>query len=314
MVVVDLITGFLGAGKTTFIHRYLHYIKKQGLSVRMIENEFGDVSVDTQLLRDDDCEIEDLAGLCMCCVGKDAFIKMLLESAATGCDRIIVEPSGIYDVDEFFEVMSLPQISAVCEIGSILTIADPTAMTYLTEEAKYLMFAQLLASGMVVLSKTQWMQEGEIKQAIEELNHLMQEKGCPGGLLADVYTKAWDDFDEDDYEELMDAGYARFVHDREVFSHSETFQSVPLIGHCFGEEDLTRRIQALFDSPSCGRVYRIKGFASDDKGQWYEVNCTMNTMYVVKSNFQDGVLVVIGQQLRDQEMKELFSAKNTNYC
>ena len=143
MVQVDLITGFLGAGKTTFIHKYLRYLKDKGLNVRMIENEFGAVSVDTMLLRDDDCDITDLAGLCMCCVGKDAFIKMLIESANSGCDRIIVEPSGIYDVDEFFEVMSLPKVNSLCEIGSILTIADPYGMDHLTDEAEYLLYAAL---------------------------------------------------------------------------------------------------------------------------------------------------------------------------
>ena len=70
MVTVDLITGFLGAGKTTFIHRYIHYLKKQGISVGIIENEFGDVGVDSELLKDDGCQISDLSGLCMCCVGK----------------------------------------------------------------------------------------------------------------------------------------------------------------------------------------------------------------------------------------------------
>lgn len=313
MVTVDLITGFLGAGKTTFIHKYLRYLKEQGLSVRMIENEFGDVSVDSQLLRDDDCEIDDLAGLCMCCVGKDAFIRMLVESANSDCDRIIVEPSGIYDVDEFFEVLSLPQVAAVCEIGSILTIADAMSIDYLTEEAKYLLFAQLLASGMVLLSKTQWMSEKEIKEAMEKIDALMIEKGCPSGLLSDVCIKPWEEFDEDDFEEFMDAGYSRFVHDRESFSHSDTFQSVPIIGHCYGEKDLRNRINALFDSPSCGRIYRIKGFLCDDQDQWYEVNCTMNTYLMEKTTMKDGVLVVIGQQIHDREIKELFSARNTFY-
>lgn len=313
MVIVDLITGFLGAGKTTFIHSYLRHLKDQGLSVRMIENEFGDVSIDSQLLQDDDCDITDLAGLCMCCVGKDAFIKMLLESAQSGCDRIIVEPSGIYDVDEFFEVLSLPQIAAVCEIGSILTIADPMGMDYLQEEAKYLLFAQLLASGMVILSKTQMLTEEEIAKASQKLNGIMMEKGCSAGLVADLFTKPWDELDEDDYEEFMDAGYSRFVHDRELFSHSEAFQSVPVLGHCYHEEDLKHRIDALYDSPSCGRIYRIKGFAQDHKGNWFEVNCTMNTYSIKPATVKDGVLVVIGQQIHEREIKELFSARNTFY-
>ena len=315
MVVVDLITGFLGAGKTTFIHKYLHYLKEQGETVRMIENEFGDVSVDTKLLSEDDCEIEDLAGMCMCCVGKEAFIRVLIESSMTGCDRIIVEPSGVYDVDEFFEIMTLPVIAQRCEIGSILTIADPFGMDYLTEEAKYLSFAQLLASGMVILSKTLEMTEEEIGKSIAALDQLMVERGCQAGLIADVCTKAWDQLEEEDFEEFMDAGYSRFVHDREIFNHSEAFQSTAILGHCIDEEDLKGRIHLLFDSPSCGRVYRIKGYLSDSFGQRYEVNCTTYTHSVlkmdasVKASFEDDVLVVIGQDIMERSIREIFSLK-----
>lgn len=304
MVTVDLITGFLGAGKTTFIHKYLHYLKKKGIRVRIIENEFGDVSVDTQFLKDEDCEVDDLAGLCMCCVGKDAFIRMLIESAESGCDRIIVEPSGIYDVDEFFEVLSLPQVSRVCEIGSILTIADPMGMRYMTDESEYLMFAQLLASGMILMSKTQWLKEDEIEKAIEEMNEIMREKGCDNGLMAEVCVKPWEELDDDDFEEFMDAGYARFVHDREMFSHSDTFQSIMVRGNAENDEDMRRRIEGIFESPACGVVYRIKGFAKERSGQWYEINCTAETYSIEKIAPTHGVLVVIGQHLNEREIKE----------
>ena len=309
MVTVDLITGFLGAGKTTFIHRYLRYLKEQGLSVRMIENEFGDVSIDSHLLEEEDCEIEDLAGMCMCCVGKDAFIRVLLESTQTGCDRIIVEPSGIYDVDEFFEVMSLPQVAATCQIGSILTIADPMGMDYLTEEASYLLFAQLLASGMVIMSKTQLLSQEQLEDSISKLNQLMKDRGCPAGLLSDLCTKSWDQLDAEDYEEFMEIGYARFVHDREIFNHSEAFQSLAILGHCYAQEDLAERIRRLYDSPSCGRVYRIKGFLTSEQGVSYEVNCTTDTHVIRPAQGQEDILVVIGQMLHDREIKEIFSLR-----
>ena len=55
---VDLITGFLGAGKTTFIRRYIKYLHRHGQKVRIIENEFGAISVDSQILQEDNCEIQ----------------------------------------------------------------------------------------------------------------------------------------------------------------------------------------------------------------------------------------------------------------
>lgn len=310
MVTVDLITGFLGAGKTTFIHDYLHYFKKQGEKIMIIENEFGDVTVDSYLLADEDCSVSDLTGLCMCCVGKAAFIRLLAKCAASGCDRIIVEPSGIYDVDEFFEVLSLPQIAEVCEIGSILTIVDPEATKGLTKEAAYLLFAQMLSSGTVILSRTQCLSEKVVANALEELNMLMADHGCEGGILGEICTKAWAELTDRDYEELADSGYFRIVHDRELFDHQEAFSSEVFIGHFTDQTDLRRRIDALFASSDCGRVYRLKGYVYNDKER-YEVNCTSGAKNIrltaYRINKEEDLLVAIGQKLKLKEIKAIFA-------
>lgn len=305
MVTVDLITGFLGAGKTTFIKKYLHYLQGKGLTVRIIENEFGDVSVDSQMLREEHCEIDDLSGLCMCCVGKDAFIKILQRSALSGCDRIIVEPSGIYDVEEFFEVLSLPNIAPYVEIGSILTIADPCGIEYLSDEARYLMFTQLLSSGMVLISKTQHHTPEAIESFLQHLDALMQEKGC-SGVMADIMTKSWDDLDEDDFKDCMDAGYNRFVYERELFRHDEAFSFLTLFGRCLDPSDLSERVRRAFESPACGKIYRIKGYAKTPQGDLYEVNATPDNINIHPVSAGEDIIVIIGQQLRRNEIREIF--------
>ncbi len=305
MVTVDLITGFLGAGKTTFIRKYLHYLQKKGQTVRLIENEFGDVRMDSQLLKNELCEIDDLSGLCMCCVGKDAFIKILQKSALSGCDRILVEPSGIYDVEEFFEVLSLPNIAPIAKIGSILTIADPCGPDYLSEEAQYLMFTQLLSSGLVIISKSQLYTDEEVSAYIDALNHLMQKKGC-SGIPADLMTKSWDNFTDEDYKDCMDAGYHRFVYERELFCHDEAFSSLTLFGRCHDAADLSERIRRAFESPSCGRIYRIKGYAKTPYGELLEVNATPDLISILPAASGEDIIAVIGQQLRKNEIRALF--------
>ena len=308
MVRVDLITGFLGAGKTTFLRGYLKYLQEQGERVRIIENEFGEVDVDSQLLADEHAEIADLTGLCMCCIGKEAFIKLLIASSRDhACDRIVVEPSGIYDVDEFFEVMTLPQVAECCEIGSIITIADPMGIDYLAEEAQYLLFAQLLASGVVIMSKTQFLQEAELEAAVEKYHSLMRKFGCENGLISDLCIKPWSEFTEDDYEEFSDAFYHRMIHDREEFSHGDTFRSTAVIAHAANLEDLKSRVCTNFNSPSCGWIYRIKGYVQTKQGTWYEVNCTGETESIRPvPEAEDSILVVIGQNLREREIKEMW--------
>lgn len=306
MVTVDLITGFLGAGKTTFIHSYLHFLKEKNQKVIIIENEFGETSIDSEMLRDEGCEIHDLAGMCMCCVGKDAFIRMLAEASEQDIDRIIVEPSGIYDVDEFFEVLSLPGICDRCEIGSIITIAAPGSFTYLTDESKYLMFGQFLASGMILVSKTDGMSVAELEAVDGNINQLMADFGCEGGVMADVMTKPWSELTDSDFEDIMEAGYFRMVHDREEFSHSETFQSGEFMLKGQSIADLESKVRRVFESPSCGVVYRIKGYARTTEGQWFEVNCTAETYSIKQVSGREGTVVVIGQQIREREIREIL--------
>ena len=108
MVQVDLITGFLGAGKTTFLRRYAAYLTAQGHHVCILENDFGAVNVDAMLLQDligEHCDIETISGGCDCDTHQRRMRTKLISMAMRGFDRVVVEPSGIFDVDEFFDIL-----------------------------------------------------------------------------------------------------------------------------------------------------------------------------------------------------------------
>ena len=108
MVQVDLITGFLGAGKTTFLRRYAAYLTAQGHHVCILENDFGAVNVDAMLVQDllgERCEIETISGGCDCDTHQRRMRTKLISMAMRGFDRVVVEPSGIFDVDEFFDIL-----------------------------------------------------------------------------------------------------------------------------------------------------------------------------------------------------------------
>jgi len=305
MVKVDLITGFLGAGKTTFLQKYIPYLKSKGENIHIIENEFAEVGIDSNLLHDEEddcCRISDLSGMCMCCIGKKEFIRLLLESSQTGCDRIVVEPSGIYDVDEFFDVLSDARVREYCEIGCIITIVDPTANTQLTEEAKYLTFAQLVASGTIVYSKTQMILPEELEASRKYINELLFEKGCENGAPGEECLKPWDELTDSDFEDMEDNGYFRMVHDRDSFEHAEVFRSEEcVLKDCIDKSDLECRVRQLFEDAKYGTVFRIKGFARTMNGELFEVNCTGQLIFVTpvesSQNLQNReVLVIIGQR------------------
>ena len=127
MIKVDLITGFLGAGKTTFLKKYAGYFIKQGKKVGILENDYGAVNVDMLLLnelRGDNCELEMVAGACDDDCHKRRFKTKLISMGMSGYDRVIIEPSGIFDVDEFFDSLREDPLDRWYEIGNVITIVD----------------------------------------------------------------------------------------------------------------------------------------------------------------------------------------------
>ena len=118
---IDLITGFLGSGKTTFIRKYVEYLIKNGERVGILENDYGAVNVDMMLLSDlrgPSCEIEMIAGGCCYDCHVRRFKTKLISMAMSGYTRVIVEPSGIFDTDEFFEAALKPSYEKIEKLSN----------------------------------------------------------------------------------------------------------------------------------------------------------------------------------------------------
>ena len=96
MIKIDLITGFLGAGKTTFIRKYAKYLMDSGKNIGILENDFGAVNVDMMMLQDlmgDQCELEMISGGCDSETHRRRFKTKLISMGMCGYDRILVEPN-----------------------------------------------------------------------------------------------------------------------------------------------------------------------------------------------------------------------------
>ena len=157
MTKVDLITGFLGSGKTTFIKEYVRYLLDKGEKVGIIENDYGAINVDMLLLDSefgDECRMEMVVAADPDCHRrrfKTKLIAMGMESEKL--DRVIVEPSGIYDVDEFFDILYEEPLDRFYEIGNVIAIVDSGLSDDLSKESDYLLVSQIAEAGMVVFSK-----------------------------------------------------------------------------------------------------------------------------------------------------------------
>ena len=206
MIKIDLITGFLGSGKTTFLKQYAKYLMAQGKNIGILENDFGAVNVDMLLLqelRGDQCELEMISGGCDKETHRRRFRTKLISMGMSGYDRILVEPSGIYDVDEFFDTLYDEPLNRWYEAGSVITILDAGLDEKLSEEEEYLLASEAANAGKIVLSKVQNVSEEKKEETIAHLNRTLEQAGCRRQFSdAEILQKNWDDLTEDDFKML----------------------------------------------------------------------------------------------------------------
>ena len=156
MIKIDLITGFLGSGKTTFIKEYASYLIERGENIAIIVNDHGAINVDRLLLGDalgDRCHLEMVIGGDVDCTRRRLKTK-LISMAMCGYTYVIVEPSGIFDVDDFLDMLYEEPLERWYEMGNIISLLDADmVMEQMSDEARYIMISEVAKAGVVVLSK-----------------------------------------------------------------------------------------------------------------------------------------------------------------
>lgn len=309
MVKIDLITGFLGSGKTTFIKKYVQYLLKQGLKIGIIENDFGAVNVDMMLLQDlisNRCELEMVAGAGDLESHRRRLKTKLISMKMRGIDRIIIEPSGIYDVDEFFDVLHEDPLDNWYEIGSVITIVDAKLDRHLSRQSRYLLASQIVVAGQIVLSKTQLSNQEDIEYTIEYLNKALEEFHGKKRKKMDFIYKNWDTLSNDDYQTLINSGYKYESIEKLWFDQNDTFRSLYFMNKKISKEKLIKIVQELMNGQECGNIFRIKGFILLEDNTWLEINATKSDIEIKSVENGQEIIIVIGENLIEKSIQKYF--------
>ena len=319
MIEIDLVTGFLGSGKTTFIRKYARYLMKRGENIAILENDHGAVNVDALLLHDleeEGCDVETIAGGC----DHDCHIRRcrtkLIAMGMLGYDRVIVEPSGIYDVDEFFDVLHDEPLDQWYEIGNVVTIVDarmlrteaagtetPGEKAQLSRETRYFLMSQAANAGLLLLSHVE-PGEGEGNSYGDEicfLNGIMEEFKCDRRFSGEnLLAKDWNALTGDDFAAIASCGYTPADHIKLPLEDDNGFTSLYFLNLPFPLSQLREKAVRLLRDKTAGHVLRIKGFHRED-GQWYELNASETSVTVGKCQAGQELFIVIGEDL-DREI------------
>ena len=201
MTQIDIISGFLGAGKTTLIKKLLSEAF-QGQKNVLIENEFGEIGIDGGFLKDAGVEITEMNSGCICCslVGDfGAALKKVLADYSP--DRIIIEPSGVGKLsDVIAAVERVQKDSPELQLHSFVTVVDATKARIYMKNFGEFFNNQVEHASAILLSRTQSMDEGKLNTAVK----LLREKNAKAAIL----TTPWEQLTGAQIVSAMEGGHS----------------------------------------------------------------------------------------------------------
>ena len=194
MTKVDIISGFLGAGKTTLIAKLLKEAFP-GEQVVLIENEFGKIGIDGGFLKESGVEIREMNSGCICCSLVGDFgtsLKEVVEKYHP--DRIIIEPSGVGKLSDVIKAVKDLHIENEIRLNSASTVADASKVKVYMKNFGEFFNNQIEHAGTIILSRTQNVSEAKLKTDIELIRSLNKD--------AHIITTPWDDING---KQILDA-------------------------------------------------------------------------------------------------------------
>lgn len=167
MTKIDIVSGFLGAGKTTLIKKLLKEALA-GSQVVLIENEFGEIGIDGGFLKDSGIEIKEMNSGCICCSLVGDFGTSLKEVLATyHPERILIEPSGVGKLSDVMKAVQNAGLGTEVELNSAVAVVDASKCKMYIKNFGEFFINQIEHAGTIILSRTDVASEEKVKLAVE---------------------------------------------------------------------------------------------------------------------------------------------------
>ena len=306
MINVYIVSGFLGAGKTTFIQKLLK--EKKFVKPILLENEFGEIGVDGAFF-DSALNIKEINNGCICCSLQGDFEKALEEIEDLGVSDLIIEPSGVGKLSEILNVVAADDDF---RIVSHICIVDVKTCHKYHKNFKEYFDDQVKAANAVILSHVDLADEKMIEEAkavVKEINDDVE-----------ILVKTLDNYSIDELLDLIVTGHFEFEHhdhdhehhhehhDHEHHHHhddddeDEIFKNqIIKTDYVFTKEELEKILSDVEDD-----IIRIKGYVKSKEGTLY-INYVLNESNIFPGENRDDSLVsIIGTAINRDKYKEVF--------
>ena len=331
MTKIDIISGFLGAGKTTFIKKMLKEAFS-GEQVVLIENEFGEIGIDGGFLKEAGIEIREMNSGCICCSLVGDFGKSLKEVVDTyHPDRILIEPSGVGKLSDVIKAVQDVQDEIEAELNSFTTVVDVTKCRLYKKNFGEFFSNQIEYAGAIILSRTDKAKPEKVEESVallrklnekapiittpieqlsgekllETMEHsksleeelLLEEEICPECGHVHEHAHHHHCHEEHDHHEH------HHHHADEVFT-SWGMETIVPVTH----EQLEDILKRLSSTREFGDVLRAKGMLpTENPGEWLYFDLVPE-QYEIRGGRPDytGKVCVIGASLKEEELNSVF--------
>lgn len=296
---VNIVTGFLGAGKTTFIKKYLNEIDKTK-KVVILENEFGEVSVDAKILNEENLSIYEINAGCICCSLLFDFkksIDYILKNYNP--DIIIIEPSGIAKVSDIIKILDDFQN---INIDKIITVVNSfTFDTYLETFGDFYK-DQIKNANIILLTRVDKLikiRKNSLKKLTENLKYLNPN--------AQIIDKNLNDFNINDiFYKRLNSTKDNFIYEK--YNQSLNFSSYTFnIKKSYSKEEVNILLSEFINIEKYGIILRAKGFLKERSGGYIKFDYVDGEIHIEKKDgFANTDVVVIGENLNKKRINILF--------
>ena len=343
MTKIDIISGFLGAGKTTLIKKLLSEALK-GEQVVLIENEFGEIGIDGGFLKDSGIEIREMNSGCICCSLVGDFGTSLKEVITTyHPDRIIIEPSGVGKLSDVIKAVKGVDVDCEISLNSYTTVADVNKCKMYMRNFGEFFDNQVQYAGAIIMSRTDIVDEKKAMESMELLRSINEKAAIittpiekldgkkilevmehPVSLADELLKEEHEHHHHHDHDDECGCGHD---HDHEHHHHDHDDECG--CGHHhdhhhhhadevftswgretikkFTREGLEKMLESLSASEEYGVILRAKGMLPAEDGTWIYFDMVPEETEIREGSPEyTGRLCVIGSKLNEEKLAKLF--------
>ena len=308
MIKVDIFSGFLGAGKTYLIKNLIEN-NIYNENVAIIENEFGEVSIDALVLKDTNIKIKEINSGCICCEVTGDFKEAVLEVINNyDVERIIIEPSGVAKLSDILKVFKEKELKNAVKVDNVITVIDPNKFDLYINNFKDFYKDQIVNAKNIVISRSEKAKEElllGIKGKIRKINsNIKIIEGNLDSNLVEVVNKEKIVLKINENKNIK--GKLGAVVTSKAKDLFETFVIYP--NKILSKGELNSKFNFISSSDIFGEVLRAKGVVKLNDGSFGQFDFVKDEFEIRKiDSSEKSIISFIGTNLNKKDLEKFFN-------